>query len=78
MTKQELKKKKNNKDFKKFMQSRHQSIRNLEKEVEELKKTVDKVELDIDVKIANYEKFPTKRQYNKFIVGMLKQLKKIL
>ena len=64
--------------FNEFMRNRDQaiSIRNLKKEVEELKKTVAKSKLDIDVKIGLYEKKEQSgRMYNKSIVKMLKQIK---
>ena len=82
--------KKKNKEFLKFMESRHQSIKLLEAEKKELEerlkicaksvgdsqKKLENMELQIDVKISLYEKKEVLgRIYNKSIVKMLKQIK---
>jgi hypothetical protein len=72
------------KDFKKFMQHRKQSIKELKSEIKQLKldkaklrSCIRKMNLDIMVKIALYSKSPLKRTYNKNIAKMLEQIKRI-
>jgi hypothetical protein len=48
------------------------------KNVVVLQKKLEKIEIDIDVKIGLYEKKPLGRVYHKNIVMMLKQIKSLL
>lgn len=72
------------KDFKKFMQHRRESIKDLKTQIKQLKSEkaklkscLRKMNLDIMVKIALYSEFPERKKQHKSIVKMLEQIRRV-